>query len=424
MGEQELEAQLDVIAELCVNPPSKEIRDCLRLYDPSHNTKQLKVDLNKCRKQTIVSTLDYLGIDNYDKYTKPACINMLVCRIQNLFPDTCIICEETYCTKLSETPLLTCGICGQGSHNRCILEKLSVPVPEQDSCTADQILKMCNPANIPGFVYLCGVCTSSTIPSKSQGLIKQKPAAAVDSSLDVSSSLSQMMASGDAEDEPEPEPSIHDGTTPERGQHDPPPSQLATRICPHYRKGTCRHGSSGKNCPNLHPKPCRKLLKHGTKGPLGCKQGRQNCEQFHPKMCPSSIGKGECTNMDCKLRHVTGTKRHKESVANTGIDEVKEGEKRKEKRNPQKLPSVQQPTTFLEALRLLKEEMLDAMDQKLAGIKLQTSQSPRPTNPPATTANSQAQIPWPWWNPMMYQMQVPHCNTRPPIPMQMGMPNV
>ena len=75
-------------------------------------------------------------------------------------------------------------------------------------------------------------------------------------------------------------------------------------ICRFYRKGACRYGMSGTNCPKLHPKAYRKLTLHGNRGLRG--SNGENCNSFHPKMCFQSLRVGQCLTLDCKLRHVAG----------------------------------------------------------------------------------------------------------------------
>ena len=38
-------------------------------------------------------------------------------KIESLFESTCLDCGEKYCNDLTETPLLVCHLCSQGSHN-------------------------------------------------------------------------------------------------------------------------------------------------------------------------------------------------------------------------------------------------------------------------------------------------------------------
>ena len=79
-------------------------------------------------------------------------------------------------------------------------------------------------------------------------------------------------------------------------------------ICKQYRRGICKYGLSGKNCNKDHPKPCSRLLTHGIKGELGCKQGWK-CNMFHPTMCRNSLRYNKCFTVSCTYMHVKGTKR-------------------------------------------------------------------------------------------------------------------
>ena len=76
-------------------------------------------------------------------------------------------------------------------------------------------------------------------------------------------------------------------------------------------------------CKFLHPKPCPKLMNHGTWASGGCANGK-NCTDFHPKMCAMSLTKGECFDPSCELKHVKGTCRKKDDYSDTR-DECKDG---------------------------------------------------------------------------------------------------
>ena len=273
------------------------MRDCLRLYNPKHNTKQLKSDLNKCHKSTLVSALEYLDVYGYDSYTKPACITKLVCRIQNLLPDKCHICGDKYCIQLKDTPLLSCEICSQGSHNYCILNQLRIPSEDWEDYTADEALRACNPTDMPGFHYLCGECKSVTIPDKEAGMLKRKEKTSTGHVVaeDNRDGHSQEAQDPEDEDDEVSEPKGRDTVDSDSREL---PQKKSTRICPFYRKGSCRHGQSGKECPDDHPRPCKKLLKHGNRGPAGCTMGSDKCSAFHPKMCPTLYKLANATTMN------------------------------------------------------------------------------------------------------------------------------
>ena len=43
--------------------------------------------------------------------------------------------------------------------------------------------------------------------------------------------------------------------------------KMNDQVCHFYKKGKCKHGLKGCNCPYSHPKACPKLLKFGNKAP-------------------------------------------------------------------------------------------------------------------------------------------------------------
>lgn len=375
--DEKIQAQTDIIAELCTNAPNTTVRDTLRLYDPKLDHSSLVKSINRANKGNLVACLSYLGQGDMSDYTKEACVNALICRVQNLFPDQCSFCEEQYCNKPTDSPLLACKICGQGVHTPCILDHLQLQPDEQQTLTAAEIWSRINPTSLPGLHYLCAECEKSTIPSEEAGKRKKKPKPstreddkdtppAVPSVEDMSLLVASQLTGHDdtlfsTQEGSQQDSSVDRTETTETATHNPeaPTTLPATgNICSFYRKGTCRYGVSGRGCPKEHPKPCRKLLQHGTKAPHGCALGRDKCNKFHPKMCPSSIRKGECYSTSCRLKHVVGTKR---TLSN------QDGGTPTEAVNSQ-TNKTEASSDFLEALRLLKAEMLEAMDLKLAMI--------------------------------------------------------
>ncbi len=328
-----------------------------------------------------------------------------------------------------------------------MLKQLKVPDEQQAVFMPAQARASFNPNDLPGIHYLCGACEKVTIPAKETGMLKKKSTAAnLGQSVDSWMSLTNGAASTEKE-----EGSTMDGNSAHRDDnaetaegHLPNgpidvseegkkedageavhPSGTEKKICPFYRKGTCRYGASGKNCPHDHPRPCKKLLQHGNKAPNGCTLGRDKCENFHPKMCPTSLNKGECFNAECKLRHVNGTKRTKE--ANMG---------HKNQNNQPKSNSLDQgkmegnspkSEDFLGALRLLKEEMMAEMDKKLEMLKPAQSQpTPQMMNFHSSALQGQ---PLMWnqtpqtnlggWNPSMTYQMMPGGTPAHPVIMHM-----
>ena len=145
-----------------------------------------------------------------------------------------------------------------------------------------------------------------------------------------------------------------------------------------------------------HPKPCPKLIRHGNRGPRGCSAGT-NCDKFHPKMCPQSLSAGECLTTDCKLRHIIGTQRTTSRQANRDGNQVSQKKKSRSNDNAN--------ADFLDAIKSLKKEIMEAMDAKIATITTQlqaTSTSPIPTLPVA-------QFPQIWGLPPQYQLMEVAC---------------
>ena len=83
-----------------------------------------------------------------------------------LFVVTCTTCNNLYCTKLDDIPLLDCAICGQEVHRPCFLEQFGAVDIQMGKSS---LQKLYNPWNIKGLYYICQVCESSTIPQKDQG---------------------------------------------------------------------------------------------------------------------------------------------------------------------------------------------------------------------------------------------------------------
>ena len=88
-------------------------------------------------------------------------------------------------------------------------------------------------------------------------------------------------------------------------------TKVQERICNYYKRGNCRHGSSGKNmvegkvCKFSHPRKCYKFCRYGYDETYGC--NKQLCNYFHPILCSSSLHYGECYNPKCTYQHLYGT---------------------------------------------------------------------------------------------------------------------
>lgn len=381
----------DIMAGLCANAPTTDVRDCLRLYNLGNTSNQHKTAFNKCQKSLLVTTLDYLKKPGQDQFNKSTCVNNLICRVQNLLPDDCNVCEQQYCVRPDDVPLLSCEVCGQGSHDDCILNQFGIPPEEQDVFgPADAVSKL-NLSGFPGLHYLCGACEDRLIPDKEAGLLRKSFASKEDSqatqdrTADQNTTVAETETSvlhppvpqnatgdddEDDDDEQTEDQTVNHSTSPSAGnntgiasgnQETGPGTQQNKNICPFYRKGTCRYGLTGRNCPKDHPTPCRKLMKHGNRGPNGCTLGRA-CEKFHPKMCPTSLTKRQCLREDCKLRHITGTARK---------DQPKRPAGTAQHTKPQSTPPMpaNDSNYFLEALQAMRQEIMTELEHKLTALQ-------------------------------------------------------
>lgn len=153
-----------VLAELSAGTTDTEIRDVIRLYKINLTLKQLTSKLNTQLRATLLKVAKYLKCEEEDA-KKPAIVRNIICRIQNLLPESCNICSKTYTVKMDDSPFLDCAACGQEVHRECFAKLLGI----QDNAKAD-----INPKNIPGLHYLCKVCEEDRIP-KEKVQVKYRP---------------------------------------------------------------------------------------------------------------------------------------------------------------------------------------------------------------------------------------------------------
>ena len=88
-----------LIAELVVHAPSDKVKKCIQAYEYGKTIKQLNNAFKPFLQDDLVSTLTYLNVPNQANYKKDTNIDNLICRIQNLLPDTCAMCNKIYCVK-------------------------------------------------------------------------------------------------------------------------------------------------------------------------------------------------------------------------------------------------------------------------------------------------------------------------------------
>ena len=421
-----------IIAEFCVDAPCPKVREILRLYSPDNSYgKQISIfNSSRCKKSDLLKTLQFLGEPNvaWKDEKKKDCAHKLHYRIQNLMPEECGVCNETYVVKKSDPRLLSCSICGHEVHHKCYQSLLS---KNNEGMSVVDAMKM-----VPGFHHLCPSCESDTIPDEklsssvaskylptSSQLLQQQqtnqhqpedgPLSTSPSSPTQSHELSPMIPVEPSQNQDQhqqqqppsqqqqqqkkkkhvqinPNVTVREISSIDPTQQKSPPQHQHldeeklledTPVCKHYKNNTCRFGMKGRGCEFGHPKRCTKLMNYGTKTGKGCNLGK-NCNDFHPKMCSMSISKGECFDTGCKLCHVKGTKRKRPvpkemletnateepSTKGDQMDDPIRGSPKEETMHDEKtdLKSLQQ--SFLERISLLKEEIQEAVDAKISAL--------------------------------------------------------
>ena len=452
-----VEKQNDVLSRLIVETDNHEIKNVLRLYDPTMTEKQLPKALTKAKVAHLVATLQFLGSDKDDDDNKPDVLNKLIIRIQSLFPDPCHICKSEYTIRRTDTPLLECIRCSQGVHPRCLAAKLGVAEVDLEEMTCDDVLQKLNPYGLETLVYLCGTCYGdydsgprpTPIPSQRLSQVAATDTAAEDSEDGGRTTRHTAAANNTAdprrrtqtdeihtdsetdegsdtesEDEPPPRPRTtntdnHPKSTP---KHKKKEQKNQTKpICSFYRRGTCRYGISGKGCPRAHPKLCPKLMTSGDKAPRGCSKGG-TCEKLHPKMCQSSLLHRECLDDSCTLYHVKGTRRSNsrpKEQSKPNRFQNREANNHRNADNSSKSftadPMNSAPNAFLEALNSWTKQFMSTLDQKLLqGGQTQhlqhTYSNPQQTynNPQQTYSNPQLVPAGPPQTILLPQAQILH----------------
>ena len=292
---------------------NKEVRDCLRAYKLNSQTKTLEASFKKFNKGVLIKTLIFLNVKNdISNYNRGKVVTELICRIQNLLLDECGMCGEQYATAMDEKLLLQCKLCGQNAHLKCLKTLLGEKF--HDDLTSDCVSNLINPLKLDGLHYLCGSCSSSTIPSQDIGeshITKKLSTVNLDNeeqSGQHDKGLKNSPAHGDNDN------SLHEGlgdlaTHEEKDK----PWRDRTDLCTLFLQAKCPHGITGKQCKNFHPHVCNRYRKNGNHHKYGCSKGNA-CTFYHPNICPNSLKSHRCLNNECGYRwHLPRTIR----VANT-----------------------------------------------------------------------------------------------------------
>ena len=415
----------ELIAELCIMTDNENLKTALKKYQHGLTIKAFTNKLLKgagSSKDDLDKLLEFLnqGVVTsplHPKTTRPYTAHAIARRIQNLLPHTCHMCNVRYKLEIQEIPCLPCSKCGQSSHKQCIVQFLACKTDvsyNSMELSNDDILKLLNPLNFSGLHFLCDPCekevvaggkepeeriqsSQSTQPHQS---LPEGPSA--DANID---SGDQTIATAEEANRDPADPACSSAKNPtnqqENANSDNPDrnDSLKKITCKFYKKGSCRHGLLGGECKFNHPAMCKKYTQHGSRQPRGCNKGK-DCQFFHPQMCINSLRSGKCLSQHCRYRHIKGTVRHNDAgeINSNRVPEKPMEDKTKTKKadaatkqatSHQKQSKDANP--FLEEFRLLKAELLQAMDTKvrIAIQSLQPQQQVQFLNKP----QQQTQIP-------------------------------
>ena len=435
-----MEGRNVILAEICAFAPI-DVRNCIRKYNlaSGRNYKALEKQFNTVPVSHLVETTNYLKPPhlrpNLNDYTKAGLIFIIITRIEGLFSDTCSTCKQSYCIKLDTPTLLDCENCGQEVHHTCLANKLDIPIEE---LTADIVKSKLNPFNIDEWAYICLPCKQK---SHNEGDIKKTVLRAESNSRkqqesDTQSSNDQTSTheSGQIQTDPvsheessqnesDAQQSVDQsdvgnlGSPPDSGSIPPLPEDNSIRrkysnkppshpdnfpnICRAYLKQSCSHGTG---CTLAHPKFCQKLLHHGINAPDGC--DGKTCSELHPQICQRSLKNKKCFYRDCKYMHLKGTVRKKPQAENPSSKQPgtlhEPGSNQDPGNRDPKTAQGSDPHTgnFLEAVRLLKGEILEVLDMRFALLKSEMMQvrpqqmiPPDKLQQPQYNATQQGQLP-------------------------------
>lgn len=237
----------------------------------------------------------------------------IVMEIIALYPSFCPECSKEYSVKPGASPPARCYICLQGSHD-C-----------EDFVARHNVMQSI--ATTYGTVWLCSGCHTANSPSSpgSNPTIAtpiQTPWPSMTNSTAGTPKAKEEKLSAKLHAEILADKLAEVKRQQELEEAQPNPN---SNVCPLLMEGTCPHGVSGKtanqgkkSCDEFHPpKRCRRFMRYGTTVRFGCTKGTE-CEFFHPRHCNSSLKDKCCYNEDCKLVHLCGTKRYRESHDSDG----------------------------------------------------------------------------------------------------------
>ena len=401
----------ELIAELCIHTDDDDIKQVLKKYQYGSDISTIERKLksgNASKIDTLRKVLEFLNntaITEDVPRKRDDIAHAIVCRIQNLLPDDCNLCNNRFKLLFTEHPILPCARCGQSSHRQCLFDIINTKNDKNFTSfpTDAEITKIINPLNLPGVHYLCSTCEAHIIPDThppAQSQTVESPNQneidnAAEPQMGVSPNQSEIdnadiPASSESEQHQNDDalmgelPTLNPTEHSQQNDDESPPREAREarthkkRTCKFYKWGSCRYGINGEGCKFDHPELCKKFTQHGTRQPRGCNKGKE-CKYLHPQMCMNSLRSGKCATPRCRYRHIKGTKivdNQSTTTAtrtSTAADQTSTATTHKKHTTPADTPAAQsaeqqpinQSDHFLEVFRLLKAELLQEMNHMI-----------------------------------------------------------
>ena len=319
--------------------------------------------LNECSVPILQKTYAYL----YNKEMKDVEVTRLkktglmiqvYKRLEQLMPEQCgSNCQKTYFYLREEEAMVRCRRCGKGA------------------------CKDCHPQRNLQWRFLCSGCDAlvmtqcdlenkhvSEAAKKKEEKEKEKDKETIKSSqapgqevfgLDTAPTQ-QVVVDLDKEEEENDQEDKDDFVEPKKkgfkkGENKEKEKKKdedeTKKICHFYKSGHCRNGFNGKLCSFSHPRACRKLMDHGSKGHLGCEGKTAGCKNFHPRMCYSKTCEDDCK----RGYHIKDWAKKRDSQKSEGVRKESH-QVRHEPRGQEKEQHVSDTRTFANVTQNRRQE--------------------------------------------------------------------
>ena len=323
------------LAEILTDAPTDDIKKILSGWrvDKPRNTfleelKKLKIPgLNTSVAWLLNVTVTH---DNVKKLKQDQLTSSVTTVLESLLPDECDQCREVFHFKIGDKPRISCSACLQGFHPKCLDEKLGengilpdLPWKVSYLCTycAPRYAMMSNGGTAPSLSDKRRTLAEELARARNDGGGEEEEEDFLPVSQLVTSAVDTLGTQGDSTTEA-------DNPAEEREM------SKSDKTCALFLKGECQFGVKGKECPDLHPKPCKTFMKWGNIHDNGCKNGASSetepdvvqCDQgIHSQVCPDSMS-FKCNKEDCTFKlHIlkSRAKKKKDNNATTGPDNTR-----------------------------------------------------------------------------------------------------